>query len=214
MRVNNVLEVPFRPSCTVHYRDSLYLSVFQTTSCILKPVQSTLKILYVSYFCRNFDFLLVSLYFFSLETHPHRHNTLVATSEMLSLLKETCLPQKHERKIKMWCKNKQALMFCNVIWLCVSLSVDCWVESVSVCRQQKRVACVQWRDRFPSADNEAPFPHEEAVSISSPTAAACARRLLIPSVGVWKPPLSSFVESRSQFQSSSKRLAGITQMSL
>lgn len=76
-------------------------------------------------------------------------------------------------------------MFCHFNWLFLSLSLtsrfslclpsDCWVESVRVCKQQK---CVHWRDRFPSADNEAPFPHEEAVSILSLTVATCAWRAI------------------------------------
>lgn len=58
------------------------------------------------------------------------------------------------------------------------LSSDCWVESVRVCKLQKCVLCVHWRDRFPSADNEAPFPDEEAVSILSLTVAIRAWRAI------------------------------------
>lgn len=70
------------------------------------------------------------------------------------------------------------LSFHLLVSVSLLLSSDCWVESVKVCRQQKCVVCVHWRDRFPSAENEAPFPHEEAVSISPLTVATCAWRAI------------------------------------
>lgn len=200
MRINSEHEVPSRSSCVI---SALTHHTFPKPLGYLEDIHSQLKLdgsffflfpLAVSFFSiletlHRLIILHVGERVCTLELEAGHITSLPHYTAMLAwkCFKWTVFPWQCMSEIRVWGKktntNKHGCFVISTACFCLSLTPrfslclpsDCWVESVRVCKQQK---CVHWRDRFPSADNEAPFPHEEAVSILSLTVATCAWRAI------------------------------------